>query len=279
MTTYPGGKGGAGVCQQIINQMPPHALYIEAFLGSGAVLRAKKPARSSIAIEIDADVITTFSGESGRVPGLTLICGDAIEWMEDAAANRYVSSDTLIYCDPPYVRSSRRSPRDLYKFEMTDKQHLELLNLLDSLDCLVIISGYYSDLYDQRLRGWRMHYFQTSTHGGTPATEFLWMNYPPPIELHDYRYLGNNFREREKLKRRKARWLARLQRMQPIERYAMLDAIESYRSQPSEVTIPTIADIAATSEPAPPPEAASVANTASSDEGRRQPSPELTTEN
>ena len=265
MTTYPGGKGGAGVCQQIINQMPPHALYIEAFLGSGAVLRAKKPARSSIAIEIDAHTLIEFCDNRpdrpacSDIPDLTVICGDAISWLAQAAANGALGDDTLIYCDPPYVRSSRRSPRDIYKSEMTDKQHLELLNLLDSLDCLVVISGYYSDLYDQRLRGWRMHYFQTSTHGGTPATEFLWMNYPQPIELHDYRYLGSNFREREKLKRRKARWLARLQRMQPIERYAMLDAIESYRSQPSEMTIPTIADIAATSEPAAPPQPASIA--------------------
>ena len=42
--SYPGGKNGAGVYQAIINQMPPHQTYIEGFLGSGAVLRMKKPA-------------------------------------------------------------------------------------------------------------------------------------------------------------------------------------------------------------------------------------------
>jgi len=26
------------------------------------------------------------------------------------------------------------------------------------------------------------------------------MNYPPPAKLHDYRYLGNNFRRRERIK-------------------------------------------------------------------------------
>ena len=32
--TYPGGKNGAGIYQRIINHMPPHETYIEAFLGS-----------------------------------------------------------------------------------------------------------------------------------------------------------------------------------------------------------------------------------------------------
>ena len=40
--TYPGGKNGAGIYQRIINHMPPHKTYIEAFLGSGAVLRNKR---------------------------------------------------------------------------------------------------------------------------------------------------------------------------------------------------------------------------------------------
>jgi DNA adenine methylase len=36
---YPGGKGGAGVYQTIINGMPRHEVYVEPFLGGGAVGR------------------------------------------------------------------------------------------------------------------------------------------------------------------------------------------------------------------------------------------------
>ena len=40
---YPGGKGGAGVYQTIINNIPPHDTYIETHLGSfageGEILR------------------------------------------------------------------------------------------------------------------------------------------------------------------------------------------------------------------------------------------------
>lgn len=42
--TYPGGKAAAGVYQRIINLMPPHSLYIEPFLGGGAIMKLKKPA-------------------------------------------------------------------------------------------------------------------------------------------------------------------------------------------------------------------------------------------
>ena len=47
---YPGAKGGAGVWQRIISQMPPHELYVEAFAGSAQVLFRKRPAASSILI-------------------------------------------------------------------------------------------------------------------------------------------------------------------------------------------------------------------------------------
>ena len=35
---YPGGKGGAGVYQTIINNIPPHDTYIETHLGGGNIL-------------------------------------------------------------------------------------------------------------------------------------------------------------------------------------------------------------------------------------------------
>jgi site-specific DNA-adenine methylase len=226
---YPGGKNGAGVYQQIINQMPPHELYIEAFLGSGAVLRNKRPAPGSIAIDLDADALIAFCDETAP-PDLTVINADTISWLEGQDTFADVPARTLIYCDPPYVRTSRRSPRDIYRFEMTDEQHARLLTVLKSLDCMVMISGYWSELYAIELADWRTVTYQTMTRGGKIATEYLWMNYPQPIELHDYRFLGNNFRERERIKRRKTRWLSRLKRMEPIERYAMLDAIGEFRS-------------------------------------------------
>jgi hypothetical protein len=91
---------------------------------------------------------------------------------------------------------------------------------------MVMISGYKSLLYIESLRDWYQHSFQVKTHHGT-AIEWIWMNYPPPDELHDYRYLGDNFRERERIKRKTTRWLERLEKMPVLERQALLSAIYS----------------------------------------------------
>jgi hypothetical protein len=53
---FPGAKGGAGVWQRIISQIPPHELYVEAFAGTAQILLRKRPARASIAIDGDAAV-------------------------------------------------------------------------------------------------------------------------------------------------------------------------------------------------------------------------------
>ena len=62
------------------------------------------------------------------------------------------------------------------------------------------------------------------TRGGI-AIERLWMNYPEPAELHDLRYLGSNFRERERIKRKKARWQAKLAKLDPLARAAIMECL------------------------------------------------------
>jgi hypothetical protein len=51
------------------------------------------------------------------------------------------------------------------------------------------------------------------------------MNFAVPAELHDYSFLGDTFRKREVIRRRRARWLARLQRLGVLERRALLLAL------------------------------------------------------
>ena len=88
-----------------------------------------------------------------------------------------------------------------------------------------MVSGYPNAIYDDALSTWRTHTFMTTNRGGGHVTEKLWMNYPTPLELHDYRYLGSNFRERERLTRIKKRWTARLQAMPALERLMLAAAI------------------------------------------------------
>jgi hypothetical protein len=93
----------------------------------------------------------------------------------------------------------------------------------------VAISGYWSQLYHDLLPGWRTINFQSSTRGGSMATEWVWMNYPEPDELHDYRYLGDNFRQRERFNRIRKNMLAKLARMDQLERFAILSSIAEFR--------------------------------------------------
>lgn len=219
---YPGGKGG--VFQKLINLMPPHEVYIETHLGGGAVMRNKGVARSNIGIEIDAAVIEMWTKQ--QPIGFELVHDDAVNYLR----RYHFTGKELVYCDPPYLRETRKKRERLYKYDYSREQHRELLEVLKSLSCMVMISGYESSLYKEWLKGWHTHSFQAACHHGV-ATEWVWMNYSPPEELHDYRYLGNTFRERERIKRKTERWVARLQSMAVLERQALLSAMHMIGEQ------------------------------------------------
>jgi DNA adenine methylase len=170
-------------------------------------------------------VIAHWRSLGSAPPNLTLLHADALAWL----ASTKFSSDTLIYCDPPYLMSTRSSHRRIYRCEMTDKDHKHLLEIIKGLPCLIMISGYLSEMYAQALHDWRTATFTTRTRGGKIATEWLWMNFQEPLELHDYRYLGKNFRERERIQRRTRRWKNRLLTMTPLERHAIMAAISEIR--------------------------------------------------
>lgn len=216
LETYPGAKGGSGVYQTIINLMPPHRVYIEPFLGSGRVMRAKLPADRNIGIDLDGEMVARLRSE---LPSAELASGDGVAFLERF---KWQGAE-LVYCDPPYLMETRRSKRALYKFEIT--HHQRLLNVLKSLPCDVLLSGYWSELYASELKDWRAVSYQAMTRAGRMATEYVWCNFPEPVELHDYRYLGRDFRERERIKRKKKRWSNKLMEMPALERYAILAAI------------------------------------------------------
>ena len=252
--SYPGGKNGAGVYQTIINRMPPHSVYLEPFLGGGAILRLKQPAALNIGIDLDSAAIarmsewarsagyrhaetgdgalTVTTGDGGlrrhatpktamRDRGFRFLCQDGIAFLK----SYLFTGSELVYCDPPYMMETRT--RSLYRFEMTNAQHAELLRVLKSLKCRVMLSGYWTKLYSLELTSWNLARFEAMTRGGHTATEFLWFNFPAPVALHDYSFLGGDFRERERIKRKKLRWVNRLKKMPVLEKQCLLQAIAS----------------------------------------------------
>ena len=95
--------------------------------------------------------------------------------------SRYNTLDVFIYADPPYLRSTRKN--NLYKHEMTDQDHVDMLTALKRHPGKVLISGYDNDLYNQTLKGWRKETKSTLAEGGVKRKEVLWMNYDPDVRL------------------------------------------------------------------------------------------------
>ena len=219
LTTYVGGKNGAGVWQRLISQMPPHRVFVEAFLGSGAIIRRKRPASANIGLDIDPDVIAAHRRVQ-RQGLFSFRCVDALDWLD-----RTWDADAFIYCDPPYLGEARAGMQARYKHEMLGEDaHRQLLQILTSTQAMVMISGYAHPLYDQALKDWRRITYTATTRGGV-ATEIAWMNYPEPTALHDYRYLGRDFHDRCRIKRKISRWSRRLAAMPALERAAVWQAL------------------------------------------------------
>ena len=218
---YPGGKNHTGTFQKIINLMPPHRVYIEPFLGSGAILRLKKPAAVSIGVDLVAPK-----------PALLQVCkfvrGDALDFL---AAYKW-QGDELVYCDPPYLLGTRVKQK-MYECEMTDADHRRLLSIINKIPAKVMISGYRCPLYDKALSGWTCETFPVMTRAHTWRTEALWFNYPLPEKLHDASFTGNDYRERWRIEKKRRNLVAKFQRMPPLERAALFSALVDVMGLPA----------------------------------------------
>jgi DNA adenine methylase len=89
--------------------------------------------------------------------------------------------ETLFYLDPPYLDETRTS-KNVYKFEMSAKQHSELLGVIKKCVGKVMISGYPSEMYDRELADWHRHVFKIPNQaaGGSSKremTEVVWCNF------------------------------------------------------------------------------------------------------
>lgn len=211
---YLGGKNSSGSYQRIISEIPLHDVYIELFAGSAPVYRFMRPSMRSYLI--DKNLFSMMDLKSLCGTETYLLCMSAIDFLK---MYPFTGSE-FIYADPPYLFSARRSgSKSLYSHEFgEDYQHVQLLSMLQELPCYVAISGYWSSLYSSMLPGWRHISWISQTRKGV-ATEYLWMNYSTPAILHDPRFIGSNFTQRQRLRR-----LYGFERpSMPAHRFSMLD--------------------------------------------------------
>ncbi len=90
----------------------------------------------------------------------------------------------LVYADPPYLHETRSSTGEYGAFEMTQEQHVELLECLAGIKGKFLLSGYPSGTYDRfaAMEGWRVHEFDlpnnaSSSKSKQRKTEVVWSNF------------------------------------------------------------------------------------------------------
>lgn len=228
--TYNGGKEASGVYQTIINYITPHQIYIEPFLGRGTILRLKKPApQYNIGCELDKELWLKWLDYKREQKLYHIIthnmCGISfLRHIRDNSIFTDLGRHVYIYCDPPYLMETRSTQRKLYVHEFTREKHIDLLTLVKELPFNISISCYDNSLYQEHLKGWNKIQFKAQTRRGT-ATETLYFNYPQPKELHDYSFLGKDFRDRYRIHQKIERHVNGLKRLPELERNAIIHAI------------------------------------------------------
>lgn len=105
---------------------------------------------------------------------------DAIEFIR-----KYDSPYAVFYCDPPYLHSTRENnSTNIYDYEMSEAEHVTLLESLSRIKGRFLLSGYPSKVYSDWARENGLYVAtkeidNKSSGAATKAikTECLWMNY------------------------------------------------------------------------------------------------------
>lgn len=122
--------------------------------------------------------VRSVAAASRRLQGVQILEGNALDLLSN-----FDGPDTLVYLDPPYVRSSR-SPATLYgRYEMTDEEHRDLCLVIRQFGGRVALSGYPNPIYDGLLNDWSRVsravpvYAHRRRGPRDRRTEVLWLNY------------------------------------------------------------------------------------------------------
>lgn len=82
----------------------------------------------------------------------------------------------LIYADPPYPLVTRHRTNRMYRHEMTETDHVEMIAALTAHPGPVLLSGYRCELYDQHLAHWSRLDREALAYRQAKRVESLWLN-------------------------------------------------------------------------------------------------------
>jgi DNA adenine methylase len=164
-----------------------HKLIIKSFMGHGSD-SATRSCRTGFRSKLsDGRVLPSveYSTWSNSIPDFTRRLRGVVIERKPAieVIGRMDSAATLIYCDPPYVHTTRSALKGRgkkthgYAHEMEDVDHEALASVLRAAAGMVVLSGYPSALYDKDLYpDWIRHERKHIADGGKIRKEVVWLN-------------------------------------------------------------------------------------------------------
>jgi len=217
LPTYPGRKAGAGTWQQIVSQIPKCETFIEAMAGS-AFISSLVEGCKLVVNDLNRSTIDKLRYTADNVT-FENVCYKSL-------LKKYAKGNqsTVFYFDPPYLMETRSYKKPIYKHEWNEKDHREFLKLIVTIKNPVLLSHYPCKLYDTALKNWRKIQYNTMTRAGV-RKENLYMNFPQPVLLQCFNQVGENFTDRQRIKRKVERFTNKLKRETAQERAAILSCI------------------------------------------------------
>lgn len=229
MGNYPGNKNIPGVYQKIINEIPFHNNYYELFCGGASIAKLLYDPISSVVKynlnDIDKSVCTILKTKISTLDlnnNISITSKNYLDIMQSDLSLAGV--DTFVFMDPPYLHETRKNNINLYKYEMNESDHMQLLLSSLQLKCNLMIIHPVCNLYDEVLKGWRKKILKIRYHNKT-SIECLYMNYEKPNILQSDLYLGSNRTDRQRIKRKANRFISKLSTLPEQERNYILNQI------------------------------------------------------
>lgn len=151
-----------------------------AGIGGQSGFRSDSKRKYATASHLWARYPANLAAVCERLQGVIIENKDAISVMKS-----HDTPTTLHFIDPPYMHETRVTGNRYYNYEMTNDEHLALLLKILTLDGMVMISGYNSEMYNDVLTGWRKETKESRISAGRGTkvrTECLWIK-PTPAQL------------------------------------------------------------------------------------------------
>ena len=216
MRNYVGSKGGLIIKSFLFNYVPKVKRYFSLFYGKGSFENLQEFDNVNWICSEKNTELQLFSSMTAVIAYL-----DYKYLIEE----NVFTADDFLFCDPPYMFSTRLSGQKYYKHEFTENDHILFLNLIKDIPAKILITHPKNELYTSMLPGWNCVEFSYQTRNGT-FTDAIYFNYASgDIELLTYDYLGKDFIDRQRIKRKNKNLIKKIKNLSFHERMMLYEKL------------------------------------------------------